>query len=78
LADGLVQLCDAYAKAQISGGRERPTILITIPVDAFTGDNTEPGVTANGEPSTWLNNQHACFYDPANQRHSRSINEMRV
>ncbi|MCE9622896.1 MAG: DUF222 domain-containing protein [Actinomycetia bacterium] len=49
LADGIVQLCVAYANGQVTGGRERPTILITIPVDGFTGDTDEPGVTANGD-----------------------------
>ena len=49
LADGLTQLCIAYAKGEVTGGRERPTILITIPVDGFTGDTDEPGVTANGD-----------------------------
>ena len=49
LADGVVQLCVAYAKGQVTGGRERPTILITIPVDGFTGDSNEPGTTANGD-----------------------------
>lgn len=49
LADGLVQLCDAYAKGQVTGGRERATILITIPVDGFTGDSDEAGTTAHGD-----------------------------
>ena len=49
LADGVVQLCVAYAKGQITGGRERPTILITIPVDGFTGDSNEPGTTSYGD-----------------------------
>ena len=49
LADGLVQLCVAYANGQVTGGRERPTILITIPVDGFTGDSDEAGMTANGD-----------------------------
>ena len=49
LADGLVQLCVAYAKGQVTGGRERPTILITIPIESFTGDSNEPGTTANGD-----------------------------
>ncbi|CAN5495690.1 hypothetical protein BH10ACT2_BH10ACT2_09790 [soil metagenome] len=49
LADGLVQLCVAYANGQVTGGRERPTILITIPVDGFTGDSDETGTTANGD-----------------------------
>ena len=49
LADGLVQLCVAYAKGQVTGGREKATILITIPVDGFTGDSNEPGVSAHGD-----------------------------
>ena len=49
LADGLTQLCDAYAKGQVTGGRERPTILITIPVDGFTGDSDQPGTSAHGD-----------------------------
>ncbi len=49
LADGLVGLADAYAKGQVKGGREKPTIIITIPVDGFTGDSNEPGYTAHGD-----------------------------
>ena len=49
LADGLTQLCVAYAKGQITGGRERPTILITIPVDGFNGDSDQPGNTSHGD-----------------------------
>ena len=49
LADGLTQLCVAYANGQITGGRERPTILITIPIDGFTGDSDQPGTTAHGD-----------------------------
>jgi hypothetical protein len=49
LADGLVGLADAYAKGQVNGGREKPTIIITIPVDGFTGDSNEPGYTAQGD-----------------------------
>ncbi|MFM8847851.1 MAG: HNH endonuclease [Actinomycetota bacterium] len=36
LADGLVQLCAAYAKGAVSGGRERPTLLITAPAETLT------------------------------------------
>ena len=49
LADGLVMLCDAYAKGQVVGGREKPTILITINADSFAGRSDEPGITAHGE-----------------------------
>lgn len=49
LADGLVGLADAYAKGQVNGGREKPTIIITIPVDSFTGESDEPGVTDHGD-----------------------------
>jgi hypothetical protein len=49
LADGLIQLCAAYASGAVTGGRERPTILITIDADSFTGHTDEPGVTAYGD-----------------------------
>ena len=49
LADGLVQLCVAQAKGEIKGGREKPTILITVTDDSFTGASDEPGVTAHGD-----------------------------
>ena len=49
LADGLVMLCDAYAKGQVVGGRERPTMLITIDAASFAGATDEPGITSHGE-----------------------------
>ena len=49
LADGLIQLCAAYAAGAVAGGRERPTILITIDAESFTGATDEPGVTAYGD-----------------------------
>ncbi|MDO9175284.1 MAG: DUF222 domain-containing protein [Actinomycetota bacterium] len=49
LADGLVQLCRAYAKGQVLGGREKPTILITIDALSFGGITNEAGVTAQGD-----------------------------
>jgi hypothetical protein len=49
LADGLIQLCAAYAAGAVTGGRERPTILITIDADSFTGNTDEPGTTAYGD-----------------------------
>lgn len=49
LADGLILLCDAYAKGEVTGGREKPTVLITFSAEAFEGDTDEPGVTAHGD-----------------------------
>ncbi len=49
LADGLILLCDAYAKGEVTGGREKPTILITFPAESFEGSSDEPGVTAQGD-----------------------------
>ncbi|MEI7548560.1 MAG: DUF222 domain-containing protein, partial [Actinomycetota bacterium] len=49
MADGLVQLCLAYAKGEVTGGREKPTLLITCTDDSFTGASDEPGVTAHGD-----------------------------
>lgn len=49
LADGLVQLCSAYANGDVKGGRECPTVLVTVPVDSYTGATEEPGTTAYGD-----------------------------
>lgn len=49
LADGFVQLGIAYAKGQITGGREKPTILITVTADTYTGRSEQPGVTDHGD-----------------------------
>lgn len=49
LADGLTLLCDAYAKGDVNGGRERPTILLVIDADAMTGDNDGDAHTANAD-----------------------------
>lgn len=49
LADGLVQLCQAYAKGQVLGGREKPTILITIDALSFAGGANHAGTTAHGD-----------------------------
>ena len=48
LADGFVQLAVAYAKGQVTGGREKPTILLTINADDYA-NNTGEGVTAHGD-----------------------------
>lgn len=49
MADGLVLLCDAYAKGEVTGGRERGTLLVTVPVDTLEGSSNEPGVTTWGD-----------------------------
>ncbi len=49
LSDGLVQLCIAYAKGEVTGGREKPTILINIDADDFTGRSDGDGFTAHGD-----------------------------
>lgn len=49
LADGLLLLADAYAKGTVTGGHERPTILVSITAEAFAGLTDEPGLTANGD-----------------------------
>ncbi len=49
LADGLVLLSDAYAKGTVTGGRERPTMLLVIDGDEVTtghGDRIPPHVAA--------------------------------
>lgn len=47
-ADGLVLLADAYAKGELTGGRERATLLVTVPVNTLTGDPV-PGSTVYGD-----------------------------
>jgi hypothetical protein len=49
MCDGLLLLADAFAKGEVRGGREQPTILITIDADAFAGNTDEPGVTSFGD-----------------------------
>ncbi|MGB8858732.1 MAG: DUF222 domain-containing protein [Ilumatobacteraceae bacterium] len=49
LADGLIMLCDAFAKGEVKGGRERPTVLLVFDVDSYTGDTDTPARTANGD-----------------------------
>jgi hypothetical protein len=47
LADGLIQLCKAYAAGAVTGGREKPTILIGCSADTIAGLSDEPGWTAH-------------------------------
>lgn len=49
LADGLIQLCDAYAKGTVAGGRERPSILLTASVESLAGLSDAPGHTLFGD-----------------------------
>ena len=49
LADGLTMLCDALAKGEVKGGRERPTVLLVFDVDAWLGETDTPARTANGD-----------------------------
>jgi hypothetical protein len=49
LADGLIQLCAAYAKGDVKGGREGANLLITITAEAYAALTDEPAVTATGE-----------------------------
>jgi len=49
LADGLIMLCDAFAKGDVKGGRERPTLLLVFDVEAYAGETDTPARTANGD-----------------------------
>ena len=49
MCDGLWLLADAYAKGEVRGGREKPTLLINIPADSITGVSNEPGITDFGD-----------------------------
>ncbi len=49
LADGLVQLCKAYAAGTVTGGREKPTILIGCTAETMAGLSDEPGWTSHGD-----------------------------
>jgi hypothetical protein len=49
MADALIALADAYAKGTVTGGREQPSIILTIPVESMTGQSNEPGVTPHGD-----------------------------
>jgi hypothetical protein len=50
LADGLIALCHAFAKGEVKGGNEKPTIIIRIDADDYTGTNPHGvGVTDHGD-----------------------------
>jgi hypothetical protein len=49
LADGMINLTAAYAKGTVSGGREKPTLLIGCTADTIAGLSDEPGWTGHGD-----------------------------
>jgi hypothetical protein len=44
VADALVELCDAYAKGTVTGGRERPTVLAVVPFQTLVERANEPAL----------------------------------
>ncbi|MFM8531441.1 MAG: DUF222 domain-containing protein, partial [Ilumatobacteraceae bacterium] len=48
-ADGLVLLADAYAKGDITGGRERATLVVNVPVDSLVDGANTPATTVFGD-----------------------------
>ncbi|MEO7397148.1 MAG: DUF222 domain-containing protein, partial [Ilumatobacteraceae bacterium] len=49
MADSLVALCDAYAKGEVTGGRERPTVVVNIDIDILEGRSPGVGYTSTGD-----------------------------
>ncbi len=50
LADALVQLCDAYTRGQVTGGRSNlATVLVVIGVDDLNGATNGPGYSSRGD-----------------------------
>lgn len=49
LADGLVQLCAAYAKGDVRGGREQASLLVIGTAETWAGLSDDPGRTAEGD-----------------------------
>lgn len=50
MADGFIQLGVAYSKGTLTGGREAPTLLVTVSAETLAGLSNEPGHTAHGDP----------------------------
>lgn len=48
-ADALVQLCRAHAAGEITGGRERPKLLVTAPVETLDRGATTRGTVAGSD-----------------------------
>jgi hypothetical protein len=49
LADGLINLATAYAKGAVTGGREKPTLLIGCTAETIAGLSDDPGWTGHGD-----------------------------
>jgi len=49
LADGTIALADAYAKGAVTGGREKPTVVITMSLDTYLGLDDHDAHTAHGD-----------------------------
>ena len=49
MADGLIQLAKAYAAGTVTGGREKPTLLVGCTPETIAGLSDEPGWTAHGD-----------------------------
>ena len=49
LADGLINLATAYASGTVTGGREKPTVLVGCTAETFAGLSDDPGWTAHGD-----------------------------
>lgn len=49
MADGLINLAKAYASGTVTGGREKPTLLINCTAETIAGRSDEPGWTAHGD-----------------------------
>lgn len=47
-ADALVDLCDAFHRGRVRGGRARPHLVITVPLATIQGHGSEPGVGDDG------------------------------
>jgi Domain of unknown function (DUF222) len=48
-ADALIELSKAYNAGAVTGGREKPTIIITCTDQTITGTSDEPGWTGHGD-----------------------------
>jgi hypothetical protein len=49
LADGVIALSDAYAKGTVTGGREKPTVVITMTLDTYLGHSDDDARTTHGD-----------------------------
>lgn len=49
LADGTIALADAYAKGAVTGGREKPTVVLSMTLDTYLGLDNDDARTAHGD-----------------------------